>query len=129
MPLILYSPPSIMREIALATLERSGRPWRIVCTSDSLSGLRAASLAGLGITVISEGLIPAGLTEIPGGHERSLRNDLSGRQSAHGCFKEPSAFSDGLGRAAPASTSACAKWQASSECFLGGLPRTRDCGA
>jgi DNA-binding transcriptional LysR family regulator len=67
-PLILFSPPSIMREIALAALERSGRPWRIVCTSDSLSGLRAASLAGLGITVVSEGLIPAGLTEIPGGH-------------------------------------------------------------
>jgi DNA-binding transcriptional LysR family regulator len=67
-PLILFSPPSVMREIALATLERSGRAWRIVCTSDSLSGLRAASLAGLGITVVSEGLIPAGLTEIPGGH-------------------------------------------------------------
>ena len=67
-PLILFSPPSIMREIALATLERSGRPWRIVCTSDSLSGLRAASLAGLGITVASEGLIPADLTEIPDGH-------------------------------------------------------------
>lgn len=66
LPLILFSPPSIMREIALATLERSGRPWRIVCTSDSLSGLRAASLAGLGVTVASEGLIPAGLTEIPG---------------------------------------------------------------
>jgi len=66
LPLILFSPPSIMREIALATLERSGRPWRIVCTSDSLSGLRAASLAGLGITVASEGLIPAGLTEVPG---------------------------------------------------------------
>jgi DNA-binding transcriptional LysR family regulator len=68
-PLILFSPPSITREIALATLERSGRPWRIVCTSDSLSGLRAASLAGLGITVAPEGLIPAGLTKIPAGHD------------------------------------------------------------
>jgi DNA-binding transcriptional LysR family regulator len=68
LPLILFSPPSIMREIALATLERTGHPWRIVCTSDSLSGLRAASLAGLGITVASEGLIPAGLTKILGGH-------------------------------------------------------------
>src|ERR1700757_1177225 len=68
-PLILFSPPSITREIALATLERSDRPWRIVCTSDSLSGLRAASLAGLGITVAPEGLIPAGLTKIPAGHD------------------------------------------------------------
>ena len=59
-PLILYSPPSITREIALAALERCGRPWRIVCTSGSLSGLRAAALAGLGVTVFSEGLIPHG---------------------------------------------------------------------
>ncbi|MGC2134855.1 MAG: LysR family transcriptional regulator [Xanthobacteraceae bacterium] len=67
-PLILFSPPSVMREIALTALERSGRSWRTVCTSDSLSGLRAASLAGLGITVASEGLIPGGLTVIPGSH-------------------------------------------------------------
>ncbi len=44
----LYSSPSITREIVLAALERSGRPWRIVCESGSLSGLRAAALAGLG---------------------------------------------------------------------------------
>jgi DNA-binding transcriptional LysR family regulator len=67
-PLILYSPPSIMREIALAALERSGRAWRIACTSGSLSGLRAAALAGLGVTVVPEGLIPAALVELPSGH-------------------------------------------------------------
>lgn len=67
-PLILYSPPSITREIALAALERSGRPWRVVCTSGSLSGLRTAALAGLGITVVPQGLIPAGLAEIPNDH-------------------------------------------------------------
>jgi DNA-binding transcriptional LysR family regulator len=67
-PLILYSPPSITREIALAALERAGRSWRIVCTSGSLSGLRTAALAGLGITVIAHGLIPEGLTELPNGH-------------------------------------------------------------
>jgi DNA-binding transcriptional LysR family regulator len=67
-PLILYSPPSITREIALAALERGGRAWRIVCTSGSLSGLRAAALAGLGVTAVAKGLIPAGLVEIAGGH-------------------------------------------------------------
>lgn len=66
-PLILFSPPSIMRDIALAALERGGPSWRIVCTSDSLSGVRAATLAGLGVTVVSEGLMPAGLIKIPGG--------------------------------------------------------------
>jgi DNA-binding transcriptional LysR family regulator len=68
-PLILYSPPSISREIALAALEQCGHPWRIVCTSGSLSGLRAAALAGLGVTIFPGGLIPDGLVEIPSGHE------------------------------------------------------------
>jgi DNA-binding transcriptional LysR family regulator len=67
-PLILYSPPSITREIALTELERSGRSWRIVCARGSLSGLRTAALAGLGITVVPHGLMPAGLAEIPNGH-------------------------------------------------------------
>lgn len=67
-PLILYSPPSITREIALTALERSGRPWRIVCTSGSLSGLRTAALAGLGVTIVPQGLIPAGLAELSNGH-------------------------------------------------------------
>src|SRR5215831_5526066 len=55
-PLILYSPPSITRAIALSALERERRPWRIVCTSGSLSGLRAAALAGLGVTAVARGL-------------------------------------------------------------------------
>ena len=39
--------------------------WRIVCTSGSLSGLRAAALAGLGVTVHARGLMPEGLSEMP----------------------------------------------------------------
>jgi DNA-binding transcriptional LysR family regulator len=65
LPLILYDPPSITRTVALETLERHGLTWRIACTSGSLSGLRAAALAGLGITVHARGLIPEGLTEMP----------------------------------------------------------------
>ncbi len=45
-PLILYSPPSITHDIVLAALEGCDRPWRVVCTSGSLTGLRAATLAG-----------------------------------------------------------------------------------
>jgi DNA-binding transcriptional LysR family regulator len=66
-PLILYPPPSISREIALAALEHSGRVWRIVCTIGGLSGLRAAALAGLGVTVVAASLIPPGLVEIGSG--------------------------------------------------------------
>jgi len=64
-PLILYTPPSITRAVALEALERQKRAWRIVCTSASLSGLRAAALAGLGVTVHARGLMPEGLVEMP----------------------------------------------------------------
>jgi DNA-binding transcriptional LysR family regulator len=65
LPLILYPPPSISRAIALETLERAGRSWRIVCTSSSFSGLNAAALAGLGVTVQADGFAPAGLASLP----------------------------------------------------------------
>ena len=66
LPLILYPPPGISRAIALEVLERAGRGWRIVCTSSSFSGLNAAALAGLGITIQGDGFVPAGLTVLPG---------------------------------------------------------------
>ncbi len=59
-PLVLYPPPSITRIHAIETLERAGRAWRVACTSGSLAGLRAAAVAGLGITAHSARLIPAG---------------------------------------------------------------------
>ena len=65
LPLILYAPPSLTRTVALEALERAGRPWRVVCTSGSLSGLRAAALAGLGITLHARSLLPEGLVEAP----------------------------------------------------------------
>jgi DNA-binding transcriptional LysR family regulator len=65
LPLILYAQPSLTRSVALETLERAGRAWRVVCTSGSLSGLRAAALAGLGITLHARSLIPEGLAETP----------------------------------------------------------------
>jgi len=63
-PLILYNAPSITRSVALETLERHGLNWRIACTSSSLSGLRAAALAGLGVGVHARSLIPDGLVEM-----------------------------------------------------------------
>lgn len=63
-PLVLYPPPSITRIHAIDTLERAGRAWRITCTSDSLAGLRAATVAGLGVTAHSARLLPPGLVEV-----------------------------------------------------------------
>lgn len=64
-PLILYPPPSITRECAIETLDQHGISWRTSCTFTGLSGLRAAALAGLGVTAHTRSLIPPGLAEIP----------------------------------------------------------------
>ena len=40
------------------------RSWRVACTSGSLAGLRAATVAGLGFTAHSARLIPPGLAEV-----------------------------------------------------------------
>jgi len=65
LPLILFAPPSLTRSVALEALEHARRAWRVVCTSGSLSGLRAAALAGLGITLHARSLMPEGLVETP----------------------------------------------------------------
>jgi DNA-binding transcriptional LysR family regulator len=64
-PLIVYPPPSITRARALEVLERAGLSWHITCTSGSLSGVRAAALAGLGVVPHAHGLIPPGLRQLP----------------------------------------------------------------
>jgi DNA-binding transcriptional LysR family regulator len=62
-PLIVYPPPSISRFLALGVLERASVPWRIACTSGSLTGLVAAVQAGLGVMAHSRMLMPQGLVE------------------------------------------------------------------
>ncbi|WP_130290661.1 LysR family transcriptional regulator [Pseudonocardia sediminis] len=64
-PLVSYPPPSLSRAAAVAALEARGRSWRMACTSGSLSGLRAAALAGLGVVAHAETLIPDGLAPVP----------------------------------------------------------------
>ncbi|MCY0928278.1 LysR substrate-binding domain-containing protein [Streptomyces sp. H27-H1] len=65
-PLIVFPPPGITRARALDALQADGRPWRIACTSGSLSGLIAAARAGLGVMAHTRGLIPAGLVRVAG---------------------------------------------------------------
>lgn len=49
-PLVLLEAPCIFRNLALEAFELHGIPWRIAYSTSSLSGLRAAVKAGLGIT-------------------------------------------------------------------------------
>ncbi|MGE4481172.1 LysR family transcriptional regulator [Acidocella sp.] len=65
LPLVIYPPPSMTRQRALAVLDGVGRRWRVACTSGSLSGLRAAAMAGLGVVPLAAQLIPPGLAELP----------------------------------------------------------------
>jgi len=62
--LVMYPPPSITRAMAIEALDRVGMAWRIVCTCGGLAGLRAAAMAGFGLMVQPESMIPAGLVEI-----------------------------------------------------------------
>lgn len=55
LPLALFPPGyCIFRESALAALNEIGRRWQPVCTSRSLSGLRAAVSAGMAVSVVAE---------------------------------------------------------------------------
>lgn len=66
-PLVLYPRPSLTRDAALDALTSTGRAHRTVSTSGSLSGLRAAALAGLGVMPFAGSLTPDGLVELPYG--------------------------------------------------------------
>ena len=61
LPLALYRERSVSREAALAALQDSELTWEIVYTSPSLTGVRAAALAGLAITALPESAVIAGL--------------------------------------------------------------------
>ena len=50
-PLALFESPCVFRQPGVEALERTHRPWRLAFTSPSLSGLWAATAAGLGVTV------------------------------------------------------------------------------
>ncbi|MCG7360962.1 LysR substrate-binding domain-containing protein [Roseomonas sp. ACRSG] len=65
LPLVLFPPPSITRALCIEALEKAGRSWRVACTGGSLSGLRAAAMAGLGVTAHSGRLVPPGLAPLP----------------------------------------------------------------
>lgn len=54
LPLVLPNGPCLFRNAALSALDAIGRSWRIVLTTPSLAGIRAAVQAGLGVGVRTE---------------------------------------------------------------------------
>ncbi len=61
LPLALYREHSVSRDSALIALRESELAWQIVYTSPSLTGVRAAALAGLAVTPLPESAVIAGL--------------------------------------------------------------------
>ena len=57
LPLILIDEPSIFRRLALDALDRARLPWRLAYSSSNLIGVKAALLAGLGVTARSMELL------------------------------------------------------------------------
>jgi DNA-binding transcriptional LysR family regulator len=76
LPLVLYPTSSITRALAIETLDRAGRAWRVAFTSASLAGLTAAARAGIGIMPHSAKLIPNGLAVLNTGGALPTLPDL-----------------------------------------------------
>jgi DNA-binding transcriptional LysR family regulator len=63
-PLVVFEPPCLFRQAAMDALAASGQTALVVFQSLSLAGLWASVAAGLGITIRTPLLIPAGLTAL-----------------------------------------------------------------
>ncbi|MBE7209435.1 MAG: LysR family transcriptional regulator [Gluconacetobacter diazotrophicus] len=64
-PLMMVHAPNTLRTIAVTGIGQAGRQWHLAMESSSITGLRAALEAGLGLTVASAGLLPDFARPIP----------------------------------------------------------------
>jgi DNA-binding transcriptional LysR family regulator len=64
--LVLHPEPSVTRLQVLQTLEAAGRPYRVVVCSGSLAALKAAVMAGLGVSAFARYVMPEGLVRVSG---------------------------------------------------------------
>ncbi|HUK00588.1 MAG TPA: LysR substrate-binding domain-containing protein [Stellaceae bacterium] len=63
-PLALLPPGNIYRDAALEALNRIGRPWRLVCISESIGGLQAAVFSGFAVSVVAKSALVPGMRVI-----------------------------------------------------------------
>jgi DNA-binding transcriptional LysR family regulator len=64
LPLLLFEHPCIFRAAAIHALDAASIPWRVAVTSPSLGGIWATAAAGMGLTLRSAAVIPAGLLDV-----------------------------------------------------------------
>jgi DNA-binding transcriptional LysR family regulator len=63
-PLALLPPGNIYRDMAIAALDRIGRPWRLACVSESIGGLQAAVFSGFAVSVVAKSALVPGMRMI-----------------------------------------------------------------
>jgi DNA-binding transcriptional LysR family regulator len=68
LPLAMAPAQCVNRQVGLAALEGTAIDWHIVFTSPSHQGLRAAVLAGLGVTVLTRDSLEPGMKVVDGEH-------------------------------------------------------------
>ena len=68
LPLVVAPEGCVYRNTIIHTLNSFDIPWRIVYTSTSYGGIRAAVMAGLGVTAIAYSTVPKGLKVIQSGN-------------------------------------------------------------
>ena len=64
LPVALYEAGDIARRFAVEALQTIERPYRVVCSSQSLLGLIAVAQAGLAVVGLVESCVPPGLVRI-----------------------------------------------------------------
>jgi len=64
LPLAVYPKPCLYRSTAIDVLNAAGLPWSVVYTSPSLSGIRAAAIAGIAITPLAENFVTPDLVSV-----------------------------------------------------------------
>jgi DNA-binding transcriptional LysR family regulator len=62
--LLLLEPPCVFRAATIRALDRARIGWRVAVTSPSLGALWATAAAGMGVTVRSAAVVPAGLQDV-----------------------------------------------------------------
>jgi len=64
LPLVVAPQGCMYRDRMLSTLDHQHTQWQIVYTGTSYGGIRAAVMAGLGVTALAKSTVPAGLKMI-----------------------------------------------------------------
>ena len=66
LPLILFPPGCVCREVAFRALEQMGRPWRITYSTHSIALIHSALTSKSGVTVMEASIIPEGYKILDG---------------------------------------------------------------